>query len=521
MFILITVGILLLTAIIALVLRIILPEFRYSWLIATGGGILSFASVFAWLANPSAQLQFSIWQPASLFKQSPSFLADGTAWAFALSIVALSLAIIVTSVSRANFPNPLAWSGILTLSALGVLAVTADNPLTLVLIWAAIDVVELVTQLTFVEDPKLSERIVIAFASRVSGILVLLWANMVSAANGVSLDFHSASPQAGMFLLIAAGLRVGVLPLHLPYAGDSAMRRGFGTALRMISAASSLVLLARIPVGTISPAFEPYLLAFAALAAVYGGWMWLRAPDELTGRPFWIIGISSLAVAAALHENPLGAAAWSCALILCGGVLFLSSEPNPWLVRGLWLAVFGFSALPFSLTASGWNSGGAGYYLEWIPLLLAHAMLLAGFIRHILRPPTQRVRFEDQPVWAKGIYPIGIFLLLLTILLLGLFGWDASLQLGNFIAGIIASLLTFGLVWFTPRLRILNPVRAHWVGPSNPAWLDWAYNALWNLYQQAGRLSNLFAKTLEGESGIMWTLLFLALFISFFARGNP
>ena len=521
MFILITVGILLLTALTVLALRIFFPAFRSSWLVATGGGILAFASVFMWLANPSTQLQFSIWQPASLFKESPTFIADSVAWAFTLSIVALSLAIIITSVSRSNFPSPLAWSGILILASLGILAVTADNPLTLVLIWAALDLVELIIQLRFAEDPNLSERIVTAFATRVMGVLVLLWANMVSAAEGVNFDFHSASPQAGAYLLVAAGLRVGVLPLHLPFAGDSAFRRGFGTALRMISAASSLILLARIPSGSIAPQFTPYLFAFAALAAVYGGWMWLRAPDELTGRPFWLIGMGSLAVAATLRENPLGAAAWSCALILCGGVLFLSSEPNRWLVRGLWVAAFGASALPFSLAASGWNSGGGSFFLAQIPFIAAHAMLLAGFIRHILRPPALRLHYEDQPIWAKNIYPIGIVLLFLTILLLGFFGWDGALQFGNLFASLIASLLTFGLVWLTPRLRLLNPVRAHWVRPTNPTWLDWAYQGLWNLYRQLGRLSAVFAKLLEGESGIMWTLLFLALFISFFARGNP
>src|SRR5690606_36071193 len=113
MVILITVGILLLTSIIVLALRIFFPAFRSTWLVATSGGILSFASVFAWLIYPSAQLQFSIWHPISLFKQSPAFLADGIAWAFALSIVALALAIILTAVARSNFPSPLAWSGIL------------------------------------------------------------------------------------------------------------------------------------------------------------------------------------------------------------------------------------------------------------------------------------------------------------------------------------------------------------------------------------------------------------------------
>jgi len=78
-----------------------------------------------------------------------------------------------------------------------------------------------------------------------------------------------------------------------------------------------------------------------------------------------------------------------------------------------------------------------------------------------------------------------------------------------------------GLLWLTPRVRILNPVRAHWVRPANPSWLDWGYQAIWNGYQRLSRLSDTFSNQLEGESGIMWTLLFLALFISFFTQGSP
>ncbi len=160
------------------------------------------------------------------FRQSPFFVADGIAWAFALSLVTLCLAIIITAVARENFPNPLGWIGVLVITAFGVLAVTADNPLTLVLIWAAIDLVELISQMRFVEDPKLSERMVAAFASRVTGTLILLWASMVSASNGLTLDFRSAPPQAGLYLVAAAAFRLGVLPLHLPYASKSSIRRG-------------------------------------------------------------------------------------------------------------------------------------------------------------------------------------------------------------------------------------------------------------------------------------------------------
>lgn len=523
MFILITVVTLIVAALVLLVLQFTVPGFRYNWLIALGGALLGWISVFAWQAQMPVSLQFPAWQPALLFSQSPTFIGDEIAWVFAISLTTLCLAIILTAVVRSNFPRPINWMGTLILTSLGVLAVVADNPLTLVLIWAAIDVSELIAQMRVVEDPRLSERAVVAFASRAAGILVLLWADMVSVANGQALDFRQAPPQAGLYLILAAGLRIGVLPLHLPYPSESSLRRGFGTGLRMISVASSLILLARIPSSSLDSSLTPYLLILTSLAAVYGGWMWLRAPDELTGRAFWVIGMSSLAVAAALRANPVGAAAWGCAIVLSGGALFLSSEQNRWLTRALFVGAWGISSLPFSLTATGWNSAGALPLLSWAAwpfLIAAHAMLIAGFIRQSQRTIT-RASNEDQPIWAKNVYPIGISLLLLMTILLGLFGWSGSLRLGNWVVAILAVALTLGLVWLTPRLRILNPVRAHWVRPASASWLDRGYQALWNLYRQLGRVSTLISNVLEGESGIMWTLVFLALFISFFTKRNP
>ena len=233
--------------------------------------------------------------------------------------------------------------------------------------------------------------------------------------------------------------------------------------------------------------------------------------------------MGSLAVAAALRADPIGAAAWGAAIVLSGGALFLLSEHNKWLTRALLIGAWGISSLPFSLTATGWNSGTSVPFLGWLAwpfLIAAHAMLIAGFVRHSQRT-TARLKNEDQPIWAKNVYPIGISILLLTTIVLGSFGWTGALQLGNLFVGGLAVLLALGLLWLTPRLRILNPVRAHWVRPANASWLDWGYESLWSLYRQLGRVSNTISNMLEGESGIMWTLLFLALFISFFTKRNP
>ena len=202
-----------------------------------------------------------------------------------------------------------------------------------------------------------------------AGIGLLIWANVVTAAAGKSFDFSTIPPQAGLYLLLASGLRLGVLPLHLPYSSELTLRRGFGTTLRLVSAASSLVLLAHIPASSLASPLTPILLIFTALAGIYGGWMWLRAPDELVGRPFWIIGLASLAIAAALFGNPIGAVSWGTALILTGGALFLASVQQIWISRVLLIGAFSVSALPFSLTASGWLGNALGFWYI-LPFLL-------------------------------------------------------------------------------------------------------------------------------------------------------
>ena len=517
MVILITVGILLITALLLLVLRLAFPDFRYQWLAAASGAILAWISVFVWQAVMPLTFQFSLWQPETVFRQSPLFVADGISWAFALSIVTVCVAMILTAVARENFPDPVSWIGVLLLTAFGVLAVTADNPLTLVLLWAAVDITEVISQMRFVESPKMSEQIVVAFSSRSAGILILLWASMVSASNGVVLDFLSPPPRAGLFLILASGFRLGVLPLHLPYTAESSFRRGYGTALRMISAGSSLILLARIPLSSVESNLTPFLMIFVTLATLYGAWNWMRSPDELSGRPYWLIGFSGLAIASALRGNPIGATAWSCALVLSGSALFLSSAKSRFMDRALWIGVWGVSSLPLSITAAGWLSERAGLWFATPFLIMAQGLLITGYIRQSQR--AARTTFENQPIWAVNVYPMGIYFIFFTLLLLGFFGWDGTLKLGNVFSSLTASLLTFGLLWLTPRVRFLNPVRAHWVHSNEPAWLSFINATLWSVYRSIRRLLGSLSNVLEGESGIMWTLLFLAFFLTLFSQG--
>jgi hypothetical protein len=516
MLILISCLLLFATALTLMILQVTQPNARYPWLVGVGGAMLALVSVLLWLIQIPFDFTLPAWQPQSVFITPLLFRANTTAMPLALSITALTLTILLTAITRSQITNSFTWAGTFAIGGIGLLAVTSGNPLTLLLVWSALDLAELVTQLRSVQGEANNEKIVVSFSTRALGSGLLLWANITSLAGGNTFEFESMSG-SGLYLVIAAGLRLGVLPLHLPYSSEANLRRGIGTSLRLVSAISSLALLAHVSPAGLNSALTPPLMGLATLAALYSGWMWLRAPDELTGRPYWVINLASLATISALSGNPPGVVAWGCALILVGGSLFLASAQQIWVDRALLIGVWSLSSLPFSLTASAWL-GSLGYFVPFV--IVAQSLLMAGFVRQVLRMGS-RTPMESQPGWANKIYPAGIILLVFFQLLLGLVGWHGAFQVGAWLQALISSLLAAGLVWATPRTRILNPIRAHWISGPAASGLSTAYGSLWVVYRIIRRTSQAVIATLEGDGGIMWTLLLLVLFISFMIQGAP
>ncbi len=514
MLILVSALLMFLTALVLLILRFARPKFQFTWLVAAGGAILALVSVFLWQLHLPQTFSFFTWQPQTVFAQTPAWLGDKFSWPYAVCLAGLAVAAILTSIVRSDI-DPLAWVGILLLTALGLLVVTSVNPLTLVMVWSALDLAELVAMLASTEGEKPSGTVMVAFVTRLCGSGLVLWVYTVYSASGQFQDLQTTPTQAGIFLLCAIGLRLGILPLHLPYRHENSVRRGFGTVLRLVSAASSLALLAHIPVRAIATPLTPYLLFMAALTAIYAGWKWMRASDELSGRPFWVLGMSALAIASALRGNPTGSIAWGVTLVLGGGILFLYSARQRTLSWLLMLSLYGLSSLPFSATASSWQSGISVFPLLWIILLPAQALLMTGFIRHALHPGDSSL--ESQPLWAQVIYPLGLTSLVTILILLGLWGWDGTFKIGLWWAALFTLALVGGLVWLVFRVlpRFGTPRSANQWG--DLLGLNWMYDVIWGFYRFLEHLSSVITGTLEGDGGILWSFLLLVLILSVFS----
>jgi hypothetical protein len=159
-------------------------------------------------------------------------------------------------------------------------------------------------------------------------------------------------------------------------------------------------------------------------------------------------------------------------------------------------------------------------WVFWILLVPVQALMLAGYVSGLRRSGEDIL--EDQPNWARSIYPAGLVLPLLSGLSLGLFGWEGARQIGVLPVALVASLLGGALGWFfwqIPGLRraVQPAVRSGERLASGSAYIFQAASAVtWGIYQTLGRFGSAVARTLEGDGGLLWTMVILVLFFSIF-----
>jgi hypothetical protein len=495
------------------ILRAARPRFRFSWLLALVTVLAAWLVALVLQAQLPGALDVPLWKSGSSTASFVTFVVTATTWPLILGIASLALTLLLTAPGRPRFPDATTWAICLGLASMGVLALAADGPLTLILFWAALDLIEVGLLLANQEHRYGDDQVQYAFAMRLGSIGLVMLAFVLGEPGSAGAKFADMQPSAALALLPAAALlRLGAFAIPLP---KGAGRDDVESVLQLTAGATSVGFLGQL----IFPAGGLVVLIPCALATLYAGWMFLRAPDFQEARPLWILGLGSLGVAAAVLGNPIGAAGWACAIFLVGGPLFVTSMADSWsrraLVGGLWI----ISALPFSLTAAAWAASGSSWWWMLPFFIIGQAMLLAGSLRPAISPqanPAMRV----EVMALRGLHYIGFGLPLLIGVLLGFGGWPGALHVGAPLAAVLLVPLTGGLVWAKRRLPLLNPGQNEWF----PEWMGASSTAVGREVSRVGlslqHLAAAVTRTMEGEAGIMWGFLFLVLFVSLIAGGN-
>jgi hypothetical protein len=160
---------------------------------------------------------------------------------------------------------------------------------------------------------------------------------------------------------------------------------------------------------------------------------------------------------------------------------------------------------------------------SWIIYLfvIPHLLLLAGFLRHILR---RGDGLADAERWIWLIYPLGLLALpAVQFVALWRQGWYAptASQLWS-LPVLIASALSAGialLIWGRGERLMKLPLRNTRFLRSTLT-LEWAYRLVWRIYRLVDRLVDFFSTLLEGEGGLLWAFLLIMLFLAILAQGR-
>ncbi len=507
-------GIYFLTSIVVVIFNRAQLKIGYPWFLALSGAALAWLSLlFSYFRLP-LDLPLPFWQFGRYIDDIPALRLDRVSWSYAVAVATLALAVLLTDAARTRWFKPKDWASSMALTGFGLLAILAQNPMILLPAWAALDFLETWILLQLVSSSRHRERVVVVFTIRIAGLFFLLLAVMRAHYRGLALAFDAIPPEAGGYLMLAAGIRLGILPPHQAFLEEPRLSRSLGTIVRLIPIASTLVLLTRAADVGAPPAWTPYLVAAAIMAALYGSSAWMRSKNELDGRPYWILGMAALAFISAVYRQPNASLAWGIGLILLGSILFLMSYRVPKLLFPGLLGLLGISALPFTPT---WGGMAVYHIMPWffhLPFLIAQVFFVIGYFRFSRHAPKPDYKLEP---WAWVIYPLGLTIVPLTHFWIGWITYSRSLLALGWSSPIWwAGALTIGLaalvMRFVPRKLPLPPRVMSAL--QDFLSLGWLYRIFWWIYRAIGKLLASISLILEGEGGVLWALLILILLIS-------
>ena len=536
MLILLPIGLLLIAALAIIIQQRVRPNFGTSWLIAASASIAAWLSVLILRFRLPTTLQVLSWDnPDSHLLGNFSFILDYNSWPYILALLTITLAVILTGAARTRYDStPQSWAASLTITALGLIALQSGSSLALMASWALVDLLELIFLLRLEDASQFTFRILASYAIRMASILLIFLGTIVGWQTFPNFDLTQIPQSAAFLFLLAAGFRLGVFPLNLPFLQEPGMRRGAGNILRLAPVASSLVLLARLPENIISAELQGWRWIFfllLSIAALYAAFRWLSATDEIEGRPFWIIAWASLAVASVLNGEPQASLAWGLALILPGSLFFLYFPRVQRMNFLLFFGLIGLVGLPYTPLASGWvGLVGDGVTLWTLIFLITHAVMIFGTVNRALQPGGEAGALET---WARIAYPLGFIIIIQAIIILGLVGWPGSLTMGIWWLPAVSLILVIGAVILIRRYGIEPPYIQlptssglakilDWIQPKLETIfrLEWVYRVILWFFNLIGKVLKYFSIIIEGQGGILWTILLLVLLVTMLMTGG-
>jgi formate hydrogenlyase subunit 3/multisubunit Na+/H+ antiporter MnhD subunit len=518
-----------------------MPRFRLIVLLPVAITLVALLGTLTMGLRLPAEVTVSAWVPSSLFQTGIMLRADPSSWLFSVAVLLVALSVFLTGLSRPGGPRLGARAASLIITAAALAAISAQNLTTLVLTWAVLDLAYFLSMVLLARGEGLESHAVLSLSFNALGNLFALGAALDILNTGASsfvIGQSSLTDRSSLLILIAIVFRLGVFPFHLAMPVETDMRQGLGTLIRLAPAAVALDLLTEVLI--VSPALplRPILSVGAGLGLLIGAMEWWGMNDPRQGLSFVVLSQSCLALLAGLWGGIAAAAgvlAFALALITGGAVMFLnngySESGRGWVATSIGGAVT-LMGLPLTvgfIGASALYRGliEQGGWLVLIVCVIGQWLLAASYIRLAFTPGEPLPK--DDPLIAVS-YLFGLILPLIFAVITGV----AANAMGRWVGIPIPDLLALenlaslgavllvalggvGLWQFEGVIR--ERAGSIWNVATSAARLEWLYRIAWETYRLIGRSLRTVAAIVEGEGGVLWTLMVaLMVWLLFFNR---
>lgn len=525
MLLLLPVVIIILAAIAVLVMNQFKLSLGYIWLVAVLSSFTIWILLFAINWDTVSGLNYPFIRLVEGYDLRVIFDIDQYSWPYVFGLAGLLTGVLLTASVRFQFfSTPKTWAASLAIAAAGLISVMSTTPLALVLTWTLLDLVEWAILVALEPGNSLTRRTLLAFMGRFTGSFMVIAAMILGSQHGYMFQFDNmVAPESTIFLL-AVALRLGLIPLNVPFAVEPIISRGLGTLIRLIPPVAALAALGRLPQALIPPQSANWVFLFVVLAAGFGAWNWLISRDDLVGRSFWFITLSGLAMASTIRGQSVASSTWGITMLLVGGLVFLFNERRGFLAYIPLAGLLGMTGLPFTPGANGlFGLSVLPFNAADIVFIVVFALLLAGTGLKLFRKGEEVPELER---WMLIVYGVGLGVIVLTYWMIGIFGpatWNIvgiwwvsliSLAIASAIVAINRFWVASGLARIIPNDPRLVAGRKISKKVSDFLMMDWLYTLFGGLLVGLRAMNGFFLRVIEGEGGVLWTFLLVLLLAS-------
>jgi hypothetical protein len=474
----------------------------------------------------------SLWRPSLLFGAPPMLRNDVAMQPLAFVLALATCVAGMVTLSRVEAPSPRLVGAVpLVLLAAGFVALWAANPLTMIIGWAAYDLLLAVGRIAAEGAERTAVRGLIS-----GGVATLfLWGGtLLSGNDGGSALWTLIEPsEAQLTLWVAAGvLRLWVYPFHLPAPRESETSSslampllspvlGWGLCLRL-----ALVNRGALP----GSAWVP---ALAALTLGMGGFLAWSCRSSRSTLPWVGVGVTgaTLLAAALARENAATVISSGCVAWVLGVVVLLSTDglhrEAPWWSIPALIGAEAMLGLPFSLGFVSWAAllggiAGDPRLWWWGAFFVGNLLLVASLTRWLLALPSSSL---PSRYWRLAVYGVALSLPAMLLVVAGFYprvlvagvslpSLGASFSMPGVVGWLLWALSLAGggvLAWQDGNVR--HRIEFLLSAAHDLLRLDWLYEAVMGAMNQGMSVLRLIDEVVGGAGTLLWSLLLFLLFL--------